>query len=69
MIKKRLTIQGFAMPDHFGEVPQLLGKLAPYVMAGKIKYRAHVLEGLESAMTGLPLLFSGKNTGKLMVKL
>ncbi len=69
MIKKRLTIQGFAMPDHFGQVPQLLGKLAPYVMAGKIKYRAHVLEGLESAITGLPLLFSGKNTGKLMVKL
>jgi len=57
------------MPDHFGEVPQLLGKLAPYVMAGKIKYRAHVLEGLESAMTGMPLLFSGKKTGKLMVNL
>jgi len=69
MIKKRLTIQGFAMPGHFREDPQQLDKLAPYVMAGKIKYRAHVLEGLESAMTGLPLLFSGKNTGKLMVKL
>lgn len=69
MIKKRLTIQGFAMPDHFGQVPQLLGKLAPYVMAGKIKYRAHVLNGLESAITGLPMLFKGENTGKLMVKL
>ncbi|MCJ7555929.1 MAG: NADP-dependent oxidoreductase, partial [Gammaproteobacteria bacterium] len=55
MIKKRLTIQGFAMPDHFGEVPQLLAKLVPYVMAGKIKYRAHVLDGLESAITGLPM--------------
>jgi NADPH-dependent curcumin reductase CurA len=69
VIKKRLTIQGFTMPDHFGEVPQLLAKLVPYVMAGKIKYRAHVLDGLESAVTGLPMLFRGENEGKLMVKL
>ena len=69
MIKKRLLIQGFAMPDHFAEIPQLLAKLTPYVSAGKIKYRAHVLEGLESAIDGLPMLFRGENKGKLMVKL
>lgn len=69
MIKKRLTIQGFAMPDHYGEIPALLDKLVPYVMAGKIKYRAHVLDGLESAITGLPMLFKGENQGKLMVRL
>lgn len=69
MIKKRLTVQGFAMPDHFGDIPQLLEKLTPYVMAGKIKYRAHVLEGLTSAISGLNLFFTGENQGKLMVKL
>jgi len=69
MIKKRLTIQGFAMPDHFGEIPQLLEKLTPYVMQGKIKYRAHTLDGLESAIAGLNLFFTGGNKGKLMVKL
>ncbi|MFT5452117.1 MAG: NADPH-dependent curcumin reductase CurA [Enterobacterales bacterium] len=69
MIKKRLTVQGFAMPDHFGEVPQLLEKLTPYVMQGKIKYRSHTLEGLESAITGLNLFFTGANKGKLIVKL
>jgi len=69
MIKKRLIIQGFAMPDHFGEIPQLLEKLTPYVMQGKIKYRAHTLEGLESAISGLNLFFTGGNKGKLMVKL
>jgi len=69
IIKKRLTIQGFTMPDHFGEVPALLEKLTPYVMQGKIKHRAHVLEGLESAMTGLNLFFTGKNKGKLIVKI
>ncbi len=69
IIKKRLTIQGFTMPDHFGEVPALLAKLTPYVMKGQIKHRAHVLNGLESAMTGLNLFFTGQNKGKLIVKL
>ena len=69
IIKKRLTIQGFAMPDHFGDVGSLVAKLAPYVMSGKIKYRAHVLEGLESSIDGLNLLFTGGNKGKLIVKL
>jgi len=69
IIKKRLTIKGFTMPDHFDEIPSLLEKLSPYVMQGKIKYRAHTLEGLESAMTGLNLFFTGKNKGKLIVKL
>ena len=57
------------MPDHFDEVPELLAKLTPYVMAGQIKYRAHVLEGLESAIEGLNLFFTGGNKGKLIVKL
>ncbi len=69
IIKKRITIQGFAMPDHFGDVPELLGKLTPYVMSGKIKYRTHILEGLESAIGGLNLFFTGGNKGKLIVKL
>lgn len=69
IIKKRLSIQGFAMPDHFGEVPALIAKLTPYVMAGKIKYRSHVIEGLGSAIDGLNLLFTGGNKGKLIVKL
>jgi NADPH-dependent curcumin reductase CurA len=69
MIKKRLTVQGYAMPDHFGEIPQLLEKLSPYVMQGKIKHRTHVLEGLESAIGGLNLFFTGGNKGKLIVKL
>jgi NADPH-dependent curcumin reductase CurA len=69
VIKKRLTIQGFTMPDHFGEVPSLLAKLTPYVMSGKIKHRSHILEGLESAIEGLNLFFTGENKGKLIVKL
>lgn len=69
LIKKRINIRGFAMPDHYSDVPKLLEKLTPYVVAGKIQHRAHVLDGLESAMTGLNLFFTGENNGKLIVKL
>ncbi len=69
IIKRRLTIQGYTMPDHLHKASELLAQLTPYVMSGKIKYRAHVLEGLESAIGGLNLFFTGDNKGKLMVKL
>ena len=69
IIKKRLTIQGFAMPDHFDQAPTMMQELAGYLMNGKIKYRAHTLQGLESAIEGINLLFNGGNKGKLLVKL
>ena len=69
IIKKRLTIQGFAIPDHWDEVPVMTQKLAAYLMAGQLKYRAHKLQGLESAIEGINLLFTGGNQGKLMIEL
>ncbi|MBX2858024.1 MAG: NADP-dependent oxidoreductase [Cellvibrionaceae bacterium] len=69
IIKKRLTVQGFTMPDHLHQAPTLLEKLTPHVVAGKIKYRSHVLEGLPSAIEGLNLFTNGGNKGKLMVRL
>ncbi|QSP94797.1 NADP-dependent oxidoreductase [Marinobacter salinisoli] len=69
IIKKRLSIQGFTMPDHWDKTKDLQAKLTPYVQKGQIKYRAHVLDGLESAMSGLGLFLTGDNKGKLMVKL
>jgi NADPH-dependent curcumin reductase CurA len=69
IIRKRLTITGFTIPDHWDQVPAMMQKLAEYLAADKLKYRAHKLEGLESAIEGINLLFTGGNTGKLMVEL
>ena len=69
MIRRRLTITGFAMPDHWNEIPAMTEELTRYLQAGKLKYRAHKLQGLESAIEGINLLFTGGNTGKLMVEL
>jgi hypothetical protein len=69
IIRKRLTIQGFTMPDHMDKFGELSQKMGTYLLAGKIKYRAHTLQGLPSAIEGINLLFSGGNHGKLMVEL
>ena len=69
IIRKRLTIQGFAMPDHWDDIPKMTAALTAYYQAGKLKYRAHKLDGLTSAIEGINLLFTGGNTGKLMVVL
>ncbi len=69
IIRKRLTIQGYTMPDHWDRVPAIMDKLATLYAAGKLKYRAHTLKGLESAIEGINLLFTGENKGKLMVEL
>jgi len=69
MIRRRLTMTGFAMPDHWDNVPAMTDKLIGYYQTGKLKYRAHKLEGLESAIEGINLLFTGGNKGKLMVVL
>lgn len=69
MVKKRLTVRGFNVPDHYDEIPSLLEQLTPFVMFGKVKYLSHVLDGLESAIGGLNLFFTGGNRGKLTVKL
>lgn len=69
MIRRRLTVTGFAMPDHWDAVPAMTVELTKYLVAGKLRYRAHKLQGLESAIEGINLLFTGGNMGKLMVEL
>lgn len=69
MIRKRLTIKGYAMPDHWRRFPEISDQLATYLRDGKLQYRAHVIHGLESAIDGINLLFTGNNNGKLLVQL
>jgi len=69
ILKKRLIVQGFTMPDHFDKIPSMMQEMSKYLMQGKIKYRAHTLHGLESAIEGINLLFTGGNTGKLLIEL
>jgi NADPH-dependent curcumin reductase CurA len=68
IIRRRLMLKGFTMPDHYASYPMLFSELGKLMMQGKLKYRLHVEEGLENAPVVFNKLFDGSNTGKLVVK-
>lgn len=68
IIRRRLTLKGFTMPDHYAEYPMMFAELGKLLMQGKLKYRLDIEEGLENAPVAFNKLFDGSNTGKLVVK-
>jgi NADPH-dependent curcumin reductase CurA len=54
--------------DYATEFPTAIRELAIGLVDGSIKRKFHIIEGgVEQAPVALPLLFSGGNTGKLLV--
>jgi NADPH-dependent curcumin reductase CurA len=69
IIGKRLKIWGFLVGDHFDMQPAFQKDMAEWMQAGKIKYEETVVNGIEKAPDAFLALFSGGNTGKMLVKL
>lgn len=67
LLIKRARMEGFIITDYAARFPEAVAKLAEWAMAGKLKYRVEVVEGLEHAPDALNKLFDGTNTGKLIV--
>ncbi|MCV0424935.1 MAG: NADP-dependent oxidoreductase [Roseibium sp.] len=68
IVRKRLTLKGYVMTDHFDKFPAIFQELGKLMMEGKLKYRLDVTTGLENAPTAFNKLFDGTNKGKLAVK-
>ncbi|KAJ6619734.1 alcohol dehydrogenase [Mycena sp. CBHHK59/15] len=68
LIAQRAKIQGFLIFDYTAQFPEAIAEMAKGLADGSIKRKFHIVEGLEQAPVALPLLFSGGNTGKLVVK-
>ncbi|MFC3053158.1 NADP-dependent oxidoreductase [Kordiimonas pumila] len=69
LIMRRLTVRGFVILDHADIMPDVLKELASWVANGKLKMPTHIVDGLEAAPNALNLLYTGGNTGKLLVKI
>jgi NADPH-dependent curcumin reductase CurA len=69
IIGRRLKIQGFLVFDHADQQPAFLKDMAGWLEAGKIQYEETILNGIEKAPDAFLALFSGGNTGKMLVKL
>ncbi|KAI0734319.1 alcohol dehydrogenase [Fomitopsis betulina] len=68
LISQRAKIEGFIVFDHVDRFPAALKYLGEGLQDGSLKRKFHVVEGLENAPSALNLLFTGGNTGKLVVK-
>ncbi|KAJ7593099.1 hypothetical protein C8J56DRAFT_1045535 [Mycena floridula] len=68
LISQRATIQGFIVFDYEDRYPEAIEVISKGLSDGSIKRKFHVVEGLEKAPASLPMLFTGGNTGKLVVK-
>lgn len=69
VIMRRLRVEGFVILDHLDRYPEYQQKLAGWMLEGRLKHRLHIVDGLENAASALKLLYSGGNTGKLMVRI
>ncbi len=68
LIVKRARMEGFLILDYFDRLPAAREEMASWLGEGKIKSSEHIVEGLEHAPDALNLLFTGGNTGKVIVQ-
>ena len=68
LIVKRIAMQGYIILD-FPDLTKETREMAGWLAEGRIKSRDTVVEGLENAPKAFFGLFSGDNTGKMLVKL
>jgi len=68
ILLKRLRVQGFIILDYASRFMEAATQLGQWKMFGKLKDRETIVEGLEKAPDAINMLFTGGNTGKLIVK-
>lgn len=69
VLMKRARIEGFIIIDYMPRLGEFAMQMAQWLMEGKIKDRVDISDGLENAVTTLGRLFTGGNTGKLLVRI
>jgi len=68
ILMHRLKIQGFIILDYLDRFAEANAAIIKWMSEGKIKIRLDVSDGLESAVKSVKKLYTGENTGKLIVR-
>jgi NADPH-dependent curcumin reductase CurA len=69
LIGKRLTLKGFLVGDQGYLRPQFVQDVGGWLAAGKLNVPETFADGIEHAVDAFLGLFSGGNTGKMLVRL
>ncbi|RKZ49809.1 MAG: NADP-dependent oxidoreductase [Gammaproteobacteria bacterium] len=68
ILMQRLKVQGFIILDYVDRYPEAISALSQWLAEGKIKVRLDVIDGLENALDTVKKLYTGANSGKLMIR-
>lgn len=69
ILVKRLKVQGFIIFDDYGHrYDEFANEMSKWLSTGQIKYREHLIDGLENAPTAFIGLLEGQNFGKLVIR-
>ena len=69
IVVNRVRIEGFATSDFRSRMGEFYREMRPLVADGQVRARDTVFQGLETAPLAFVGLFSGANTGKMVVRL
>ena len=69
LLTRRARMQGFILFDHMDTYPSYVRQLEDMVRTGKMNYREHITDGLDTAMGAIQELYLGQNLGKRLVRL
>jgi NADPH-dependent curcumin reductase len=69
ILRKSLTVRGFIQTDFVESLMgEFLERASGWVRDGSLKYREHIVDGLENAPEAFIGMLDGKNFGKLLVR-
>ena len=68
VLTRRLRVEGFLVVDHAGLDDEFRREVGALVRAGSLKFKEHIVVGLEHAPRAFIDLLAGGNFGKLLVQ-
>ncbi|HEU0311673.1 MAG TPA: NADP-dependent oxidoreductase [Sphingomicrobium sp.] len=69
VIAMRIRLQGFIYTDYIGRLGEFYSDMGGWIASGQVKERDTVREGLDQTLDAFLGLFTGANTGKMLVRL
>ena len=69
LIMRRARMEGFLILDFLDRFEEAQAEMFGWVLEGKVTHKVHLVNGLENSVEALNLLFTGGNTGKVIVEI
>ncbi|MDZ7784647.1 MAG: NADP-dependent oxidoreductase [Halioglobus sp.] len=69
LLVQRARMEGFVVFDYSARFPEAIMELVGWMQEGKLILDEHIVEGIDNFPEALRMLFDGRNTGKLVLKI